>query len=337
MYRNPNFTWMQSYTEPDIPFDFLKDLYWMYMYMKIRGQGTQEDVHRLAELYDESRTGTVSAPVGWFSLDFNAWFHHRYAVTKFISEQRALSHDDECTRRQRAQVAELKRRETERPDMEFGIDWTALRREFELMQAELDAEGAGDPVRTTPVYVDGPYGRVAGVPFSGDLKRRGRLIKTMDVDLGDAPVLGPDGRFVGLTRAVTHVEIYDRFQDTWTALLHTNICPNTLPSGKPAYSVIGCTTLVNPVSRCAGMIHLLRKGLRGELRCAQDGDWETQGFDDAKLLAYYQRKGAELREQGRAKAKSTRRRTKAVDISKVQRALGVVDGNCGDDLDGDIF
>lgn len=340
MLKNPNFKWMLTYTEPDLPFDFIKDIYWWYMYAKIERQGTQEDVHRLVELYDESNTGTVTVPGKWFSLDFNAWFHHRYAVVSFISEQRRLDHEDELRRERTAREAALNA-VPDVPDVQYGVDWNALRKEFELLQVELDAAGAHDAVRNTPVkavnplIADGQHEYRQGAD-ANVLMKNGKLVKTLDLQLNGMFRRDADG-VLRQEKVRVYVDIYDKYQGVWSAILLNEAHPTCANGRFGECLLVEANSLVDPERRRGGMVHMLREALYSEQVAMDIQDWEVRGKADAQLGHYLNEKLNKAAKECAKSQSRSRRTAKGPDISKVQKALGVIDDNCGDDLDGDIF
>ena len=148
MYANKNYEWMKDWTAPrdkNFVLDIFAYLYWMYMFNKLRSQGTQEDRMRLAELYDEA----IENEVSWGSSIFskNTSFYYRNAVTTFIYETRRKAVEDDIAK-ERMIEAENRRKEIRENNIKiYGYDPQEKRTQDALYEIELDEAGKNNPER----------------------------------------------------------------------------------------------------------------------------------------------------------------------------------------------
>ena len=320
MLKNKNFEWMIDWREPDLPFDFMKDIYWMWTYNKIRSQGTQADVYRLAQLYDEASTNCLHFEGS--GLNFNAWWNHAYACRKFIHEQQDSAWQEVIDRRDEEEhvAFESKLLDAGKEDVYCGVDWAKFDNELELLEAELEANGVDDPMRKTTkwdVTEDGH--RVPKVPTYREVDQLNHVIYEFNIVNEHAHKYDEIGNRVEYTAQIKGV-VYDKCNGYWMAVLWCEQDPDWIAENPQGYEF------------------LCSRNLRGAFSLRQ------QLFDKIELLWMRSKSsnwkfGKKQGSVAKPKAQPVARQkvAKAPNIDKVKKALGVVDDICGDDLNGDIF
>lgn len=278
-------------------FSFVAYLYWMYMFNKLRYQGTQEDKLRLAVLYDEAVENEVTSSFGL--LSHNTSHYYRNAVTTFIYETRRAAIDDDIERQRIIDKENRKRRIRENNIKLYGYDPQEKAVQDEIYELELDEADKNNPERNKVIPTeDGIWAKYPSLEIAQKQKVVGELTKYAET--------------IRRGRIAVHARIFDKINTYYTAVVWSDARPKDA-NGAQKCKVIYCR-------RYAGPNGILS---RAEEELAQE-KFRTymNNFDETPK---------------KAKKKSKKMPTEDdIDISKVTSALGM-DASVEDDLDGDIF
>ena len=301
MYKNPNYEWMNDWSAPldsGFVFGFVAYLYWMYMFNKLRRQGTQEDKLRLAVLYDEAIKNEVTSS---FNILFhNTSFYYRYAVTSFIYETRDAAIKDDIARKDMIEKENRERRIRENNIKLYGYDPKEKEIQDEIYELELDEAGKNDVNRNKVIPTsDGFWAKYPSLSVAQKQKVVGELVKYADTC-----------RF---GRVAVHARIFDKLNTYYTAVVWSDNRPKCKDGSQD------CVLLYS--RRYAGPNGIVSKA-EGELI-------------EEVFRTYINDFSAEDKVKKVTKEHKLPKEDD-IDISKVTRALGI-DSDVEDDLNGDIF
>jgi len=302
MYKNKNYEWMNEWNAPldrEFPFDFIAYLYWMYMFNKLRRQGTQEDRLRLAVLYDEAVENEVTTSFG--ILSHNTSHYYKNAVTSFVYETRQAAINDDIEREKLIEKENRERRIRENNIKIYGYDPQEKEIQDEIYELELDEAGKNNPERERVIPSEN---KIWALYPSLDVAQKQKVVGEL-VDYANTFRAG---------RIAVHARIFDKINTYYTAVIWSDIRPKT-PSGKQDCIVVYSR-------RYAGDDGILEK-VELELAKEKFRTYINKFTDDEK--------------EAPKKAKKARKvpTENDIDISTVTSALGL--GAAEDDLNGDIF
>ena len=308
MLKNKNYEWMMDYREPDFPFDFMRNLYWMYMYTKIRRDGTVDDVYELTKRYNEAVQNYNVNVVGINNI-------HRFVCKTFIDKVRSDCWADDSRRELEERIAECDR-QLKAPRIWRGLNMTALADELKVTEARLNAEGEDDPRRVTTQWVKEPWmlWKCAAQPDIADLDRNGKCFKSLFIDV-DVHAWSDEGKLT-VSKGRVIIDLFDKYNGIYCAIVGCDANPEIPSKGIYAGTLVTADTLTGD----NGLLNRVEDAARTEIIRAESGNWDFG-------------KKVEKPQVQVAKIKTA----KAPNIDKVKKALGVVDDICGDDLNGDIF
>lgn len=312
MLKNKNYEWMLDYHEPDFPFDFMRNIYWMYMYTKIRSQGTQDDVYDLTKRYEEAVRNFNVNVVGINNI-------HRYVCQTFMDHVRHECWEDD-NRRYNEEVRAECDRQLKAANVWRGLDLNVIEDELKVAEAQLNAEGENDPRRVTTQWVKTPdmLWACAAKPDMMDLDKNGKCFKTLFINV-ETHEYDENGQFKGVGKGRVIIDMYDKYNGVYCAIVGCDANPNIRTKGIYAGTLVTADTLTGP----RGLMHYAQEAARTEIIRAESGNWEF---------------GKPVVKAPMPKAKACAQKApKAPNIDKVKKALGVVDDICGNDLNGDIF
>lgn len=160
MLANKKYEWMIDYIAPvDSEFScgVSRCLYWMYMYMKVMHQGTQEDKYALVKLYDEGTKNCMTVNTPWYSFNFNIHFYYKYAVSNFVRRTVHEAYEDDQKRKRMIDEINIERKNRELEKKIYGYDPKEVEMNESLYENELDAKNINNHERNDRVEDEKGY------------------------------------------------------------------------------------------------------------------------------------------------------------------------------------
>ena len=335
MFKNPNYEWLLDYEVPQNP--TLGGLYWMYMYNKLFSQGTVEDKYELEKLYKESQN---NAPFPFNILTGIFFFSNEYkkAVCDFIYNVKMAHYDDEIERDRITETDDLKKKVEEGKRkmsiMTYGYDRKQAQQDAYAVEAELEAnhseeqnklEFDPDPAKHMHIL---KYG--CGVYMQKNVK----VIRKEDIR-----VETQEGKV-----EVIHTIMFDKYKGMYNMAVY---CEADLDeNGKVVVHQAWCDhyadRFIDGFNKNGNKVKVRLAGMDTIYREFIDEFKDKVRFNDYCWYGYTCHGVTnttdldERKQGGKVATKNTvAKKAKTVDISKIQKALGIQSSD--DELAGDIF
>lgn len=334
MFKNPNYEWLLDYEKPSDP--LFGGFYWMYMYNKLFSQGTDEDRYELEQLYNKYQSH-APFPFNIVTGLFEFGEVYEKVVNSFTYDRQMEHYNDERERKNRSLSFDKDKfaKSLHKSQIElYGYDRNLADKQSKIDENRLNAEHTDeqnefekDPESNLLIrYGCGHY-----------LKNGVRILREEDIEI----------QCYNGTSTTIHAVLFDKYKGFYNAAIYcdADVDENGKPivhqcwSYKYSYTEIQAYTIYG--KKLEGQTEKAY-GIEGLYRLFLDDYKEMARLNLFKYAIDYQFTFAnpKYNKNNDKEAKKSKKavvvnNVEDVDISKIQQALGITEGE--DDLNGNIF